>query len=190
MIFGRHLQSPSLTPTSRARPRRTSVEQQVEKHQEKGREPGGLATWRVKRVSGYIEANLDSSLRAADLAAIARLSTAQFCRSFKKSFGETPLVYVRRQRMRRAQVMMLESREPLARIAVDCGMCDQAHFTRTFRKIVGITPSLWRREFSAGREPDDMHRRGTRVASPSDVARATSVFPLPVADWAVFDQLK
>lgn len=139
----------------RARACRTTVEQRVEKHREKGHERGGLATWQVKRVSGYIEANLDSSFRTADLSAIVRLSTAHFCRAFKKSFGETPLVYVRRQRMRRAQIMMLSSPEPLSRIAVDCGMSDQAHFTHTFRKVVGITPSVWRRKFSPGCEPDD-----------------------------------
>jgi transcriptional regulator GlxA family with amidase domain len=138
-----------------ARPGQTVVEQQVKKYRENGSERGGLAPWRVKRVAAYIEANMDSNFRAADLAAIVRLSASQFFRAFKKSFGETPFAYVTRQRMRRAQVMMLSSREPLSRIAVDCGMCDQAHFTRTFRKVVGINPSVWRREFPPGREPDD-----------------------------------
>ena len=163
----------------RARSRRTTVEQQVKKYREKGRERGGLATWQVKRVAAYIEVNMDSNFRAADLAAIVRLSAPHFSREFKKSFGETPLAYVTRQRMRRAQVMMLSSGEPLSRIAVDCGMCDQAHFTRTFRKVVGITPSVWRREFSPGREPDDTRRQVIRGASPSDLARPTSIFPLP-----------
>ena len=121
-----------------ARPGRTVVER------------GGLAPWRVKRVAAYIEANMDSNFRAPDLAAIVRLSAGQFARAFKKSFGETPRVYVTRERMRRAQVMMVHSREPLSRIAVDCGMCDQAHFTRTFRKVVGINPGVWRREFPRG----------------------------------------
>jgi AraC-like DNA-binding protein len=171
----------SFTGSTRvARPRRTTVEQQVKKkYREKGRGRGGLATWQLKCVAAYIEGNMDSKLRAADLAAIVRLSATQFSRAFKKSFAETPLAYVTRQRMRRAQVMMLSSREPLSRIAVDCGMCDQAHFTRTFRKVVGITPSVWRREFSPGREPDDTRRQVIRGASPSDIARPISIFPLP-----------
>jgi transcriptional regulator GlxA family with amidase domain len=163
----------------RARPRRTTVEQQVKKHREKGRGQGRLATWQLKCVAAYIEDNMDSKVRAADLAAIVRLSASQFSRAFKKSSGETPLAYVTRQRMRRAQVMMLSSREPLSRVAVDCGMCDQAHFTRTFRKVVGITPSLWRREFSPGREPDGTRREAIRGVSPSDIAGPTSIFPLP-----------
>jgi transcriptional regulator GlxA family with amidase domain len=163
----------------RARPRRTAVEQPVKKYREKGRGRGGLATWQLKCLAAYIEGNMDSKLRAAGLAAIVRLSATQFSRAFKKSFGETPLAYVTRQRMRRAQVMMLSSREPLSRIAVDCGMCDQAHFTRTFRKVVGITPSVWRREFSPRREPDGTRREAIRGVSLPALARPASIFPLP-----------
>jgi len=59
--------------------------------------------------------------------------------------------------MRRAQVIMLNTREPLSRVALDCGMYDQAHFARVFRKVVGISPSLWRRQFQS--EP--ANRSGT-----------------------------
>jgi AraC family transcriptional regulator len=83
---------------------------------------------------------------AGDLAAIARLSTSQFFRAFRKSFDETPHAYITRQRVRRAQVIMRSSQEPLSQIALDCGMTDQSHFTRVFRKVVGINPGMWRRQ--------------------------------------------
>jgi AraC-like DNA-binding protein len=51
---------------------------------------------------------------------------------------------------------MLSSGAPLSQIALDCGLCDQAHFTRVFRRIVGMNPSIWRREFGSG-------NTGTRV---------------------------
>jgi AraC family transcriptional regulator len=111
---------------------------------------GGLAPWQVKRVAAYIEAHFDSNVRAAELARVVRLSTSHFCRAFRESFGESPIAYVTRRRMRHAQVIMLLCREPLSQIALHCGMCDQAHFTRVFRKIVGINPSVWRRQFLPG----------------------------------------
>jgi AraC family transcriptional regulator len=111
---------------------------------------GGLAPWQMKRVAAYIEANFDSNVRTAELARVVRLSTSHFCRAFRGSFGETPIAYVTRRRMRHAQVIMLLCPEPLSQIAVHCGMCDQAHFTRVFRKIVGINPSVWRRQFLPG----------------------------------------
>ena len=111
---------------------------------------GGLAPWQAKRVAGYIETNINSNLRVAELARSVQLSAAHFCRKFRQSFGETPHAYITRQRMHRAQLIMLSSRQPLSQIALDCGMFDQAHFTRVFRRLVGINPSLWRRQFPLG----------------------------------------
>ena len=108
---------------------------------------GGLAPWQAKRVATHIESNIHSRLRVADLAGFVQLSTSHFSRMFRKSFGETPFAYITRQRIRRAQVTMLSSADALSRIALECGMCDQAHFTRVFRRVVGISPSLWRRQF-------------------------------------------
>ena len=67
-----------------------------------------------------------------------------------QSFCETPHAHITRQRMHRAQLIMLSSQQPLSQIALDCGMSDQAHLTRALRRLVGINPSLWRRQFSLG----------------------------------------
>jgi AraC-like DNA-binding protein len=93
-----------------------------------------------------VEANIASNLRTADLAGLVGLSTSHFFRAFKESFGETPLAYITKQRMLRAQLIMRSSREPLSQIAIDCGMFDQAHLTRVFRKTVGVSPGAWRRQ--------------------------------------------
>ena len=106
---------------------------------------GGLAPWQARRVIAYIESNISLSFCVADLAGIVQLSISRFSHAFKVSFGQPPLVYVKVRRMRHAQAIMLSTREPLAQIALDCGMSDQAHFSRVFRKVVGISPSLWRR---------------------------------------------
>ena len=115
---------------------------------------GGLAPWQAKRLRSYIEDNLGSNIRATDLAGILQLSTSHFFRAFRNSFGEAPLAYIMKRRIRRAQEMMLSSRCSLLRIALDCGMCDQAHFTRVFRRIVGINPKAWRRQFLVDPPPD------------------------------------
>lgn len=110
---------------------------------------GGLAPWRKIRVTAYIETNLGSRITVTDLARIVGLSTGHFFRTFRASFGEPPLAYVARERIRRSQQLILSSGASLAQIAIDCGMSDQPHFTRVFRKIVGVNPSAWRREFAA-----------------------------------------
>ena len=115
---------------------------------------GGLALWQAKLLKSFIEDKLDSSIRASDLAGVVRLSTSHFFRAFRQTFGEPPLAYIMQRRIRRAQELMLTSRLPLSQVALECGMCDQAHLCRVFRRIVGINPNAWRRQFPVGPDSD------------------------------------
>jgi AraC family transcriptional regulator len=110
---------------------------------------GGLAPWQKRNVAAYIAANIGSTIRVSDLARIARLSLGHFFRAYRESFGEPPLAHIARLRIKRAQSLMLRSEASLSQIALDCGMHDQSHFTRVFRRIVGTNPGIWRRQFSA-----------------------------------------
>lgn len=106
---------------------------------------GGLAGWQLRRVSAHVEAHLQGPIFTSTLAEVAQLSTGHFCRAFKVSTGETPHGYVVRQRIRRAQLMMRDTQDTLSEIACACGLSDQAHLTRLFRRLVGTTPLAWRR---------------------------------------------
>ena len=115
---------------------------------------GGLAPWQAKRLRSHIEDNLDSRIRATDLADLVQLSPSHFFRAFRKTFGESPVTYIMKRRIRRAQQLMLTSRLRLSQVALECGMADQAHFSRVFRRIVGTNPDAWRRQFLVGPAPD------------------------------------
>lgn len=106
---------------------------------------GGLAGWQIRKVIEYIDARLGQQLFTEDLAEVTRLSTGHFCRAFKASVGETPHSYIIRRRLRHAQILMLETRDTLSQIACACGLTDQAHLTRLFRRNIGTTPMSWRR---------------------------------------------
>jgi AraC-like DNA-binding protein len=106
---------------------------------------GGLAPWQVRKLTAYIEMHLGSAIAIVDLAALAKLSTFHFCRAFRQSLNETPRTYVMRRRVERAQGLMFHPDASLARIAIDCGFADQAHFNKVFRRIVGESPGAWRR---------------------------------------------
>jgi AraC family transcriptional regulator len=106
---------------------------------------GGLAPWAIRKVKVHIESNLDSPIRSEELAAIARLTPCHFIRAFRASFGDSPIAYVIRRRVERAQGLMLSTNEPLSQIAINCGFADQAYLCRLFRRIVGESPAAWRR---------------------------------------------
>jgi AraC-like DNA-binding protein len=106
---------------------------------------GGLAPWQIRKVTSYIETNLDKPIKSGDLAALLDLNPCHFSRAFRNSFGNSPLEYVIRRRMERAQGLMLSTDAPLSQIALECGLADQAHFSRLFRRTVGESPRAWRR---------------------------------------------
>jgi AraC family transcriptional regulator len=112
---------------------------------------GGLAPWQARRVSSHISANLRARIRVQDLAGLLQVSPGHFCRAFRETFGEPPVSYIMSRRIHRAQELMIRSHEPLAHIALECGLSDQSHFTRVFRRVVGTTPSTWRRQHAIPR---------------------------------------
>lgn len=111
---------------------------------------GGLAPWQIARVRAHIEAHLDSTIRMRDLAAVAHLSTGHFSRSFTRSLGVAPFAYITGRRLARAQNLMLTTQDPLRQIALACGLYDQSHLTRLFRRHIGTSPNAWRRFHRGG----------------------------------------
>ena len=106
--------------------------------------PGGLAPWQIKRVSAHIEANLSEKLCLDNLAALSKLSTSYFAAAFRRSFGTSPYAYITVRRVELAKQQMAEGKLPLCEIALECGLADQAHLSRVFRRVTGTTPTLYR----------------------------------------------
>ncbi len=107
---------------------------------------GGLAPWQMKRIAAFVGEALDDRIQVEDLALQVRLSASHFCRAFKVTTGETPHAYVMRRRLEQAKAMMLHTDESLCQIADACGLADQAHLTRLFRRHLDTTPFQWRRD--------------------------------------------
>lgn len=99
----------------------------------------------MRKIVNFIDANLDSTIYVKQLAALSNRSRYHFAHAFRQSFGETPHAYIIRKRIERAKGMMLTGVTPLSQIAVECGLADQSHLTRLFRRLVGEPPGAWRR---------------------------------------------
>jgi AraC family transcriptional regulator len=110
----------------------------------------GLAEWQKMRATELLRENLDGSIRLADLARECDLSVSHFARSFKASFGVTSRGWLTDLRIERAKDLLATTR-PLIDVASQAGFGDQAAFTRTFHRVVGVAPGRWRRERRAKR---------------------------------------
>ena len=78
------------------------------------------------------------------VAAVAHVSEAHFIRSFRAVFGETPHHYLQRRRVERSMFLLRETDRSVTDICLDVGFSSLGTFSRTFRDIVGETPTAYR----------------------------------------------
>jgi AraC family transcriptional regulator len=114
---------------------------------------GGLAPWQQRKLDQYLKENLARPVRLRLLAELVNLSVSHFNRSFKASRGIAPHRHIVQLRLERAQSLMRSTNDPLCDIALACGLTDQAHLTKLFRRHLGQTPNAWRRKFFSEEAP-------------------------------------
>jgi len=107
---------------------------------------GGLTPRQLKQVHDLIAADLAGKIPLPALARACNVSQSYFCRAFKASTGVSAHQYQLNLRIEAAFALLLDTSTSLAQIAMATGFADQAHFTRTFGRIVGLSPGAWRRE--------------------------------------------
>jgi transcriptional regulator GlxA family with amidase domain len=104
---------------------------------------------RLLRARDEMDRAYAEPLDVPTLAAVACLSEAHFIRSFRACFRETPHRYLQRRRVERAMFLLRETDRSVTNISYDVGFTSLGTFSRTFRAIVGETPS----EYRAGHDP-------------------------------------
>jgi AraC-like DNA-binding protein len=105
---------------------------------------------RVALAMRRIEADSDTPLSLADLAAEAATSPYHFLRVFRAVAGMTPHQYVLRTRLHRAAVALRTSDAAVSTIALDAGFDDLSSFNRRFRGVMGASPSIYRARVRSG----------------------------------------
>lgn len=107
---------------------------------------GGLPKHKLRRVTEFIEENLEHDLTLSEIAQIADLSPFHFARAFKQATGSTPIQFLTRRRIDLAKRLLAESELPIVEIGLRAGFKNQSHFTTLFRKITAMTPKAYRNE--------------------------------------------
>jgi AraC family transcriptional regulator len=107
---------------------------------------GGLTPRALRQVLEYIDDHLATDVGLVELAQIARISPHHFGTAFKLSMGIPPHRYLVGRRVHKAKELLLDGEMSAEAIATASGFSSQSHMTINFRRIVGTTPSRFRRE--------------------------------------------
>ncbi len=106
-----------------------------------------LAPWQIRRAKELISARISTSLSLSELAAECGISVSHFARAFKATVGVAPHQWLVRRRMEVARLLLSSTQMPTADIALECGFSHRVAFSNAFHRIVGTSPSEWRRRY-------------------------------------------
>ena len=99
---------------------------------------------RMLRSRDAMDRSYAHPLDVSRLAAIACVSEAHFIRTFRATFGETPHRYLQRRRVERAMYLLVQTRRDVTDVCLEVGFGSLGTFSRTFRDIVGESPTSFR----------------------------------------------
>lgn len=105
-----------------------------------------LSPGAVAAVRDHCLGRLDQRITVAELAALVGMESHAFARAFKAAVGQPPQQYLIALRTQAAREMLRDTPLPIPAIALACGFFDQSHLTSTFTRLVGTSPSRFRRQ--------------------------------------------
>jgi transcriptional regulator GlxA family with amidase domain len=108
------------------------------------REDAHIGNKKVARVIDYIQANTGANIGLVAMARMAGVSPNHFVLLFTRATGLTPHQYVLRARIDSAKLHLKDEALSIAEVSRLTGFRTQEHFTKVFRKIVGVTPREFR----------------------------------------------
>jgi AraC family transcriptional regulator len=108
-----------------------------------------LSRRKLSEIECHINEHIEETIGLSELAEIAGVSRFHFARIFKRSTGLTPMAYVERSRLLRAQELIKAAEHRLAEVALAVGFADQSHFTRRFRRLIGCTPAAFAKDYGS-----------------------------------------
>ncbi len=101
---------------------------------------------RITKVLGYIRTHLGEKPNIENLADLSCLSKDHLIRIFKREMNTTPLNYINKKKIEKAQLRLVTETATIKEIAYQLGFDDPAYFNRIFKKTTGITPMEYRKK--------------------------------------------
>jgi AraC-like DNA-binding protein len=101
----------------------------------------------INLIYEYVFQNIQEEVKLGEAAVLLNMAPGSFCRFFRKKTKLTFMEYVIRVRVNYAAKMLAETNKQITAIGYECGYSNLANFNHYFKKIMGKTPSEYRKDF-------------------------------------------
>ncbi len=112
----------------------------------KSKHPDSRALLRIGEAISHLETNFQEPIDLDRLARIAHMSQRNFNRSFQAALGSSPIAHLVQLRVNRGASLLRRTEQSVTEIAFQVGFTDSNYFARQFRKLLGVTPSQYRKQ--------------------------------------------
>jgi AraC-like DNA-binding protein len=103
----------------------------------------------LRRARDHIDRNYREPLDLDRLARVAGMSKYHFARSFEATYGETPIRYLTRRRIERAQDLLRVANLTVTEVCMAVGFSSLGSFSTRFTQLVGESPTAYRDRWAA-----------------------------------------
>lgn len=100
----------------------------------------------INKILKHLHLNIESEISLEKLAEDLNLSASYISSCFKKQMGISIMKYAKKIRIDRAKVLLTTTDISILDLSVSLGFYDQSHFSKTFKKFTGVSPSKYRNE--------------------------------------------
>lgn len=141
----------------------------IQRHAERSPSPRQVGKERraVRLAKEYLEDNRAKNVSLKEIASLVHLSPYHFARVFKEEVGLPPHAYQSQARVQRAKDLLLRG-WPVSRVAQEAGFFDQSHFTRHFKRLVGVSPGSYAVSNLSTENSKNVHYGGASRSYTSD----------------------
>lgn len=102
---------------------------------------------RIKNILQYTTLHYGENITIEDLSNLTCMTKSSFCKYFKRRFDKTFTQYLNEFRIHSACQLLQKSNSTISEIAMDCGYENIAYFHKQFKKIINMTPSMYRKRY-------------------------------------------
>jgi AraC-like DNA-binding protein len=102
---------------------------------------------RIAKAVRHIRENLHRKISITELSALCYMTPEHFIRSFSQEVRCTPLQYINRKKVEKAQLMLIIGDKSVKDIAYSLSFENVSYFYRLFRKITGVSPALYKTRY-------------------------------------------